>query len=793
LIFVAGLNGHYLETWQKGDTVWPRDLLHRHIPSVRIWSFHYNATLGGTSNMGKIIDHARELLGKVKQERPDENDITAQMRPIVYIGHSLGGMLIKKAILISRSDPEFSALWHATRGAMFFAVPHHGLDMTAWRKFNTLVLKINPLAPGMVPTKRMEEQAIENSAALLEITDEFRPLQESLYFANFTEGKLMKGLHHLLVDEGRGWMDAPRKFELKLPDGDHLGICQLGRNDLKLDPAFAPHVVITQLQELIGAVKALEHISTAATTTLASLCPKGFHGYFFSKQATFGTCTRIAQRPQFQSWLGDSSESHMLWIQGPPASGKSFLARHIITDLIPPSTQKVAHCFLDDGVPGRESLQGLLRATLHHALRVEPELIEYFLVPVYSAATEGGRVVVSDDEIWTREVLVPMWPEVVARVTAKGVLTMVVDGFDELGVECRQGFLDCLDEFEERAEGREQWERLKVLLVSREDPEGDEGLSGKERFQVYRLTPEDVEGDMKRTVMEGLVDLLGWDEGVFDYQPLNVPDMSRLEEMCEAIVRESKGNYLLAKMASEEVAAEVTVPLATGEERKIEEVFDEVPLDIGGIYDRILKRMHENTTYLPFVRHVLRWAAFQLEALGEEELDTAVALGLAQDETPGSTIATQDLESFQRMFGDTRKMIEKHCGRAVQFQEGKLQLVHESLKERLIADLNPEMAYLEEGPSHATLASLCICYLTMPYFEDSGQPAANSLEEKIQQRLQDYPFARYATLHCFEHVESSRLSWLVVDSQVVSSWRLLKDKTTQFSICWSEMYWFLTR
>lgn len=52
-------------------------------------------------------------------------------------------------------------------------------------------------------------------------------------------------------------MDAPRKFELKLPDGDHLGICKLGRNELKLDPAFAPHVVITQLQELIGAVKVL--------------------------------------------------------------------------------------------------------------------------------------------------------------------------------------------------------------------------------------------------------------------------------------------------------------------------------------------------------------------------------------------------------------------------------------------------------------------------------------------------------------------------------------------------------
>lgn len=77
---------------------------------------------------------------------------------------------------------------------MFFAVPHHGLDIWAWRKFTTLVLKINTPVPGITPTRKMEEEAVTNSADLLAITTDFRPLQESLFFVNYTEGKLMKGL-----------------------------------------------------------------------------------------------------------------------------------------------------------------------------------------------------------------------------------------------------------------------------------------------------------------------------------------------------------------------------------------------------------------------------------------------------------------------------------------------------------------------------------------------------------------------------------------------------------------------
>lgn len=187
-----------------------------------MWSFHYNATLRGTSNLGKIKDHAGELLAMLQDKRREETDVSAKLRPIVFVGHSLGGMLIKQTILLAWMNPAYSPIWNAIRGVvsliprlarrkiarkplsspaermlqMFFAVPHHGLDTRAWEKFNVQVLRINPLRVGMVPTARMLQQAIDNSQVLLAITDEFRQLQEHLYFVNFTEGKLIQGMNY---------------------------------------------------------------------------------------------------------------------------------------------------------------------------------------------------------------------------------------------------------------------------------------------------------------------------------------------------------------------------------------------------------------------------------------------------------------------------------------------------------------------------------------------------------------------------------------------------------------------
>jgi hypothetical protein len=95
IVFVPGLGGHYIGTWEADDgTVWPRDLLPALVPGLRILSFQYNTSLNGTTSQGGIRDHANDLLIWLFNDR--EDDETASMRPLVFVGHSLGGMVIKR-------------------------------------------------------------------------------------------------------------------------------------------------------------------------------------------------------------------------------------------------------------------------------------------------------------------------------------------------------------------------------------------------------------------------------------------------------------------------------------------------------------------------------------------------------------------------------------------------------------------------------------------------------------------------------------------------------------------------
>jgi hypothetical protein len=65
LVFVHGLEGHPIHTWEKGSIVWPRDLLPEEVKLARIMSFGYEDDVWNffstTSNTG-IIQHALNLL-----------------------------------------------------------------------------------------------------------------------------------------------------------------------------------------------------------------------------------------------------------------------------------------------------------------------------------------------------------------------------------------------------------------------------------------------------------------------------------------------------------------------------------------------------------------------------------------------------------------------------------------------------------------------------------------------------------------------------------------------------------
>jgi hypothetical protein len=98
IVAVHGLNGHYERTWtaEREDGVrvnWLKDLLPRKLPNTRILSFSYNSRVQFSKSTSDISDFASQLLGQLLAVRRTKVEAA---RPIVFVCHSLGGIVFKE-------------------------------------------------------------------------------------------------------------------------------------------------------------------------------------------------------------------------------------------------------------------------------------------------------------------------------------------------------------------------------------------------------------------------------------------------------------------------------------------------------------------------------------------------------------------------------------------------------------------------------------------------------------------------------------------------------------------------
>ncbi|RPA81611.1 alpha/beta-hydrolase, partial [Ascobolus immersus RN42] len=126
IIAVHGLNGHPENTWRHNDghfwlTESLVDSLKPH--SVSIWTYGYDASrfFRKSSSTVRIIAETflRFLSGRA-------NFLTS--KTIIFIGHSLGGLVIKKAILLAKNNykDRYPDLYPSIYGAVFLGTPHQG-------------------------------------------------------------------------------------------------------------------------------------------------------------------------------------------------------------------------------------------------------------------------------------------------------------------------------------------------------------------------------------------------------------------------------------------------------------------------------------------------------------------------------------------------------------------------------------------------------------------------------------------------------------------------------------------
>jgi hypothetical protein len=139
ICFVHGLTGDRTTTWtaQGQYDPWPKKLLPSKLSSARILTYGYDAYVvrGSVAGSNRLIDHATNLLNDLSTDRDLHK---AASRPIIFVAHSLGGLVCKKAILRSRNNPDahLRNIFNCTKGVIFMGTPHKGSWIADWAKIS---------------------------------------------------------------------------------------------------------------------------------------------------------------------------------------------------------------------------------------------------------------------------------------------------------------------------------------------------------------------------------------------------------------------------------------------------------------------------------------------------------------------------------------------------------------------------------------------------------------------------------------------------------------------------------
>ncbi|RKL08732.1 hypothetical protein BFJ70_g16745 [Fusarium oxysporum] len=145
ICFVHGLTGNRDSTWTANgqSKPWPETLLPPKLSRARILTYGYDAYIvrKSVASTNGLIDHATNLLNDLTTDRASSN---ASSRPLVFVAHSLGGLVCKEAVLLSRNNPEphLRGIFDYIKGIVFLGTPHRGSWMADWARIPASALGV---------------------------------------------------------------------------------------------------------------------------------------------------------------------------------------------------------------------------------------------------------------------------------------------------------------------------------------------------------------------------------------------------------------------------------------------------------------------------------------------------------------------------------------------------------------------------------------------------------------------------------------------------------------------------
>jgi len=198
-------------------------------------TYGYNANISslGSKIAGseRLLQHAQTLVAQLTADRELDD---ASQRPIIFVCHSLGGIVVKKALVYSASRASsqvahLQSIYTCTYAILFLGTPHHGSSkariLNTMTSLASLALPSAAISLSTTLTRTLESE----SEALQEATAAFVPLMSRFCIFFFWEQHKtdLKYKRDYIVDEPSAapMLDNTERCGIA---ADHREMCRFG-------------------------------------------------------------------------------------------------------------------------------------------------------------------------------------------------------------------------------------------------------------------------------------------------------------------------------------------------------------------------------------------------------------------------------------------------------------------------------------------------------------------------------------------------------------------------------------
>ncbi|KAH8886231.1 hypothetical protein GQ53DRAFT_695000 [Thozetella sp. PMI_491] len=700
LIFVHGLNGGSQSTWCRGrdkSHFWPREWLPKDeaFRDVRIHTFGYSSGLSRESVLS-VHDFATSLLVALQDAPsipPDEK------APLVLVGHSMGGLVIKRAYILGRQIPAYEPLVRRICAMFFLATPHQGSDIA-----NTLD-RMMSLIPGSRPFLK---DLLPHSPFLQTINDEFPRHCGNLQLFSFFETRPMnygvgKGL---IVEKHCAVMNYHNERRTYL-DANHRDVARFTSPE---DPCYM--TVRNAIATLIGSLrhqggkvteKDISQERIAALGKLLGITDSPDDDiHMLNTRRLQGAGDWLLQKPVFQEWR-DAYASKLMWLRGRPGSGKSFLAGNVVNHLRE-QERNVSTFFFSSQSENKSTASAFLRTMAYQMAILHPEMLNV-ICDIFDRK-DSVLDKVDHNAIWR-------------QVFFSGILKTKLD-------RPQYWIIDAMDECKASSDlinfltkAQEFWP-LCIFVTSRNSFESSINITtpGLEVLSIS-ISDEESSNDIGLFLQTNIA-----------FLPAPTPEAK--QEMADRILERSRGcflwaNLILTELRQAQTASEIQMVLASN------------PTDMDDLYGKILANMSKAKYGKELAKAILTWATCSLRSITTEELHAAAQMDVNDE------------------ISDIEKSIASCCGNLVYIDNrNRLQLLHLTAKEFLTRkDLDSEFA-ADLASGHTRLAIVCLRALTQdrPKRAARNRPSFGGRETKPAKS----PFLDYASDFLFQHIFQAKSS-----------------------------------